>query len=147
MRGMNLRGVLMCLCFIAVGAGFAVAQPILLYEKGTLEEMKGMRRVYVSAYSGVDRAAIAKLINGRQGLRVVRNASTAQVLMSYVCGMPAQPPAIAHLGVNIPRPDRMVSVWSRKATPENCRNTAVRTTLVKEFLKEFAEMNGKRSIT
>ena len=147
MAGMNLRGVVMGLCFVAFTAAPAGAQPILLYEKGKLDEMKGMRRVVVSAQNERDRAAIAKQINGRHGLRVVRNASAAQVIVYYVCGMPAQPPAMTHLTVNIPHSDRMVSVWSKKGTTENCRNPAARTSLVNEFLKDFAEMNGKKSDT
>ena len=149
MAGMKIWGVVLAICFAAAAAGVVCGQPMIEYKEGKLEDLRGMRRFYVIAPSPGDRAAIAKQMNGRQGLRLMRHGTTAQFHVTFGCsrwgGAPPEDPSTIELRVSIPKPDPViVNVWFKEEKVPNCKNAAAKTSLVKQFLKDFTEMNRRK---
>lgn len=148
MARMNLRGVVMCLCFVLLAAGAAGGQRRMLIEdrEGTLGDLNGMRRFYVIAQNRGESAAIVRQMNGRQGLRHMRHGTTAQFHVTYECtrwaGAPPDGPSTAELRVTIPLPDSVIThVWAKKESTATCKDTAARRLLVNEFLKDFGRIS------
>ena len=149
MAGMKVWQMVFGLCFAALAAGTAVGQGgPLMYRAGTLDELKGMRRFYVIAQTRAERAAIAKRIDGRQGLRLMRHGTAAQFHITYTCerqgGSRPEDPSTVRLHVTIPTHDPITIAWSKQEKPPTCKNAATSTSLVNDFLEEFGKMDRQK---
>lgn len=143
---MKMRSVILWVSIAAFAAGSMYGQPLLFYTEGRLDEIKGMRRVVVVAPSAGERAAVEKQLNGKHGLRIVRGGSR-QFQLNYTClpspGSSPEEEAIVDIKVYIPDKDPIPIVWKRKESIATCNNAAARTSLVKEFLRDFGSLSRR----
>jgi hypothetical protein len=131
----------------------AFAQDLQLYDFGKLEEIRGMRRVYVgprrlAANRDID--AIEYRIRGKHGLRVLRHGSVADFMLHFQylpdANTSTNSPdggSTASLQVYQVRNNVVFILWTREQTAVTSRTGAARY-LADAFLKDFGEMNRKK---
>ena len=148
---MKFLSIALCICFATCAS--VIAQGPMLYRRGTLDEIKGLRRVQVGPRNPreiPDMNAIENRLRGRHGLRIVRSGGTVDFFVNYMYARHADAPKgrptegmTASMRVVKPSGDMFVIVWARDL-PNPPSGTAGAISLVTEFLKDLGELNRKK---
>jgi hypothetical protein len=129
------------LVFILLAAGFVNAQGKA--ERGKIDEIKGMSKVYVSA-AAADREAIIKQIDGKAGLKVVADANEAEFFLTFKVLRRDEnlytTLVIGELDVHLREGEKVRSVWSKEGSGGAYGN-ATATGLAKKFLKDYEKLS------